>query len=220
MKVIVTGSTGMVGKSVLLECLKSKEVEQVLVVNRRSLKMAHPKLKEVIHAEFLDLSPIAAQLGGYDACFHCMGVSVVGMKENEYTRLTFDLTAHWVKTLYDLNPTMVFNYVSGTGTDSSEQGRSMWARVKGKTENMVLGQGFKDAYAFRPGGILVEKGVEASRGSMSRVYAMVRPLIYLLGNTRYVTTGPNIGKAMINTVLYPQEMKHLENVDIDKLAKR
>lgn len=219
MKVIITGSTGMVGKSVLLECLKSKEVEQVLVINRRSLKMTHPKLKEVLHADFLDLSPIKEQLQGYDACFHCMGVSAVGMKEKEYTRLTFDLTAHWVTTLYDLRPTMVFNYVSGTGTDSSEQGRSMWARVKGKTENMVLRQGFKDAYAFRPGGILVEKGVEASRASMSRMYALMRPLIYLLRNTRYVTTGPNIGKAMINTVLYPQEVKQLENVDIDRLAK-
>lgn len=219
MKVIVTGSTGMVGKSVLLECLRSNEVEQVLAINRRSLKMAHPKLKEILHADFLDLSPIEEQLQGYDACFHCMGVSAVGMKEDTYTRLTFDLTAHWVKTLYELNPEMTFNYVSGAGTDSSEQGRAMWARVKGKTENMVLQQGFKDAYAFRPGGILVEKGVEASRGSMSWVYAMMRPLIYLLRNTRYVTTGPNIGKAMFNTVLYPQEVKHLENVDIDKLAK-
>ncbi len=158
MKVIITGSTGMVGKSVLLECLRSNEVEQVLVVNRRSLKMAHPKLKEVLHADFLDLSVIKEELQGYDACFHCMGVSAVGMKEQEYTRLTFDLTAHWVKTLHELNPDMVFNYVSGAGTDSSERGRSMWARVKGKTENMVLRKGFKDAYAFRPGGILVEKG--------------------------------------------------------------
>lgn len=220
MKVIVTGSTGMVGKSVLQQCLRSNEVEQVLAINRRSLNMIHPKLKEVLHADFLDLAPIKEEMAGYDACFHCMGVSAVGMKEAEYTRLTFDLTAHWADTLYELNPGMVFNYVSGAGTDSSEKGRAMWARVKGRTENMVLARGFQDAYAFRPGGILVEKGVQAANGSVSRFYALMRPLIYLMRNTKFVTTGPNIGKAMINTLLYPQEVKHLENIDIDKLASQ
>lgn len=218
MKVIITGSTGMVGKSVLLECLRSPHVEKVLVINRRPVGIEDPDLIEILHADFLNLDPVKHELTGYDAIFHCMGVSAVGMKEKDYTRLTYELTAHWAEVLYQLNPDMVFNYVSGTGTDSSEQGRSMWARVKGKTENMVLGKGFRDAYMFRPGGILVEKGVQAAKGSVSRFYAMLRPLLVLMRNTKFVTTGPNIGKAMINSVKYPQKLKHLENDDIDELA--
>lgn len=219
MKVIITGSTGMVGKSVLTECLRNDKISSVLVVNRRPVGLTHPKLKELLHQNFLGLRPIQSQLAGYDACFHCMGVSAVGMNEADYTRLTYDLTAHWVDTLYELNPDMVFNYVSGAGTDSSEKGRSMWARVKGKTENKVLDKGFKDAYAFRPGGIIVEKGVRAAKGSVSRMYALFKPLLILMKNTRFVTTGPNIGKAMINSVSEPLSTKHLENVDIDELAK-
>ncbi len=220
MKVIITGATGMVGKSVLLEAIRSEEVESILLVNRRPVGIDHPKVKEVIHKDFLDITPIRSELEGYDAIFHCMGVSAVGMKEADYTKLTYDLTAHWVEVLFELNSEMVFNYVSGAGTDSSEKGRQMWARVKGRTENMILNRGFKDAYMFRPGGILVEKGVRASKGSVSRLYAAMRPLLYLMRNSRFVTTGPNIGKAMIKSVLHPQENKHLENPDIDALAEQ
>lgn len=218
MKVIITGSTGMVGKSVLLEALRSEQVREVLLINRRPVGLQHPKLKELIHEDFLKLEAIRDQLRGYGAIFHCMGVSAVGMKEDAYTRLTYQLTGHWVDTLYEINPGIVFNYVSGTGTDSSEQGRQMWARVKGRTENMILNKGFKDAYMFRPGGILVEKGVKAAKGSTSRVYAMLRPLLLLMKHSKYVTTGPNIGKAMVNSVLKPQKIKILENRDIDALA--
>ncbi|MCE7994033.1 MAG: NAD-dependent epimerase/dehydratase family protein [Roseivirga sp.] len=219
MRVIITGSTGMVGKSVLLECLRNDKISSVLVVNRRPVGLTHPKLTELLHQDFLDLNPLLSQLEGYDACFHCMGVSAVGMKEADYTRLTYELTVHWVDTLYKLNPDMVFNYVSGAGTDSSEKGRAMWARVKGKTENKVLNKGFKDAYAFRPGGIIVEKGVTSAKGSVSRLYALLKPLLILMKNSRYVTTGANIGKAMINSLSKPGSNKHLENLDIDELAK-
>lgn len=218
MKVIITGATGMVGKSVLLECLKDDRISEILLINRRSTELKDDKVKELLHSDFLDLSPIVDQLEGYDAIYHCMGVSAVGMKEADYTRLTFDLTKHWADTLFDINPDMVFNYVSGTGTDSTEKGRQMWARVKGKTENYLLQKRFKDAYMFRPGGILVEKGVKPANGSVSKFYNLLRPLIWLLRNTKYVTTGPNIGKAMINSIFKPQEIKILENPDIDALA--
>ncbi len=208
----------MVGKSVLLECVKCEAVTHILLVSRKSVEMDHPKIKEVLHKDFLNLEPIQSDLVGYDAIFHCMGVSAVGMKEATYTRLTYDLTVHWAETLFQLNPHMVFNYVSGEGTDSREKARAMWARVKGRTENMVLKRGFKDAYMFRPGGILVEKGIKASNGSVSRMYAAMRPLLILLRNTRFVTTGPNIGQAMINSVLSPQDLKILTNRDIDQLA--
>lgn len=218
MKVIITGATGMVGKAVLLECLKDDRVENILLINRKPTGITDPKIKEVLHADFLNLEPIKNEMVGYDAIFHCMGVSAVGMSETDYTKLTYDLTKHWADILFELNPDMTFNYVSGTGTDSSEKGRQMWARVKGRTENYLLNKGFKDAYMFRPAGILVEKGVAPSKGSMSRIYNLLKPLLWLLRNTKYVTTGRNIGQTMINSVARPHELKVLENPDIDSLA--
>lgn len=220
MKVIITGATGMVGKSVLLEAIKDDRVTEILLINRKPTGVEGPKITEILHTDFLDLSPIKEQLKGYDAVFHSMGVSAVGMKEEEYVRLTFDLTAHWAETLIELNPGIIFNYVSGAGTDSSEKGRQMWARVKGKTENFLLNRGFEDAYIFRPGGILFEKGITASKASMSRVYNLLKPLLWLLRNTKYVTTGQNIGKAMINSVEKAYDKKVLECPDIDDLASK
>lgn len=162
MRVIITGTTGMVGKGVLLECLEHPKINEVLIINRRSSGVNHPKLKEIIHKDFFDLSLIEHELKNCDACFFCLGTSAVGKSEKEYTRITYELTKHWSDTLYKLNPNMVFNYVSGTGTDSSEKGNAMWARVKGKTENYILSKGFKAAYMFRPGIILPEKDVKSS----------------------------------------------------------
>src|SRR5471032_805043 len=149
-KAIVTGATGMVGEGVLLECLIHPEVEQILVVNRKPGGVLHPKLREIIHADFFDLAPIEPQLIGYNACFFCLGVSSVGMKQEEYKHLTNDLTLNVGKLLVRLNPEMTFCYVTGAGTDSSEQGRVAWARVKGATENALL-RLFKKSYMFRPG---------------------------------------------------------------------
>lgn len=208
----------MVGKAVLLECLESKAVNQVLVVNRSELGMQHPKLKEVLHGDFKNFNAIKETLKGYDACFYCMGVSSLGLSEEKYADITYTMTAALASVLYGLNPQMVFNYVSGTGTDSSEKGRGMWARVKGRTENMVLNMGFKDAYAFRPGAILPEKGVKSKTGWYNALYVLLRPLYPLLRKMKSVTLSSNVGKAMINSVLYPQEQKHLENTDINLLA--
>src|SRR5476649_1685252 len=150
MKTIITGATGMVGEGVLLECLNNPGVDQVLVINRKPGGVSHPKLHEVIHADFFNLSPIERELVGFDACFFCLGVSSVGMSKEEYRHITYDLTLSVAQMLAKLNPAMSFCYVTGAGTDSSEQGGTAWARVKGATENALIGL-FKQAYMFRPG---------------------------------------------------------------------
>jgi nucleoside-diphosphate-sugar epimerase len=218
MKVIITGTTGMVGKGVLIECLESKEVESVLIINRSSADISHPKLTEIIHKDFSDLTSIKENLKGYDACFFCMGISSLGMGEEEYYRITYTMTEALGKLLYDINPGLVFNYVSGAGTDSSEKGKIMWARVKGKTENMIFCMGFKDAYAFRPGVIIPEKGVKSKTGWVNFLYALTKPLFPLMLKFKSITSSSRMGKAMINSVLHPQELKVLENKDINELA--
>ena len=150
MKAIITGATGMVGEGVLLECLSNPAVEQILVINRRAGGVSHPKLHEIIHGDFFNLAPIEAQLAGFDACFFCLGVSSVGMSQADYKHMTYDLTLNVAQLLAKLNPAMTFCYVTGSGTDSSEHGRTAWARVKGATENALL-RLFKEAYMFRPG---------------------------------------------------------------------
>jgi len=150
MKVIITGTTGMVGEGVLLGCLENPEVERVLSIARRSCGHAHPKLSEVVVADFRDVSSIERDLGNYDACFYCAGVSSVGMSEADYTRTTYETPLRFAETLARLNPMMTFVHVSGAHTDSSEQGRVMWARVKGKAENALARLPFKAVYNFRP----------------------------------------------------------------------
>lgn len=220
MKVIITGTTGMIGKGVLYECLDHSEIESVLVINRNTLGMNHPKLKEIIHKDFSNLSSIKNELQGYDACFHCMGVSVVGLNEEQYTKLTYGITKEFTDTLYELNPNMLFNYVSGTGTDSSEKGRSMWARIKGKTENYVLNKGFKNAIMFRPGAIIPEKGIKSRTNWYKFMYVILTPFFPLLKKSNNITTTTKIGLAMINSVLVGSNSKHIENKAINALAKK
>jgi uncharacterized protein YbjT (DUF2867 family) len=216
--VIITGSTGMVGKGVLLECLESPKIGKVLVVNRHSLGMEHSKLEEVLLSDFRKVADIKTHLRGYDACFFCMGVTSVGMREEAYAKITYDITRAFADVLYELNPHMVFTYVSGTGTDSSESGRIMWARVKGKTENMIFEKGFKDAYAFRPGVIIPEKGIKSATGWYNAMYAITRPLFPLFKRSRNITTTTRLGQAMINCLFQTVEKKVLENSDINALA--
>lgn len=216
LKVIITGSTGMVGKGVLLECIDSPEVEQILVINRSPVGITHPKLKEIIHKDFFDWSGIREQLNGYNACFFCMGVSSVGMNEADYRRMTYDLTLGFAKEVLALNDGMTFCYVSGAGTDSTEQGRMMWARVKGKTENDLLGLGFKDAYMFRPGFIQPMRGIKSKTALYQGIYNIISPLYGLLRRLpKYVTTTVVIGKAMIRVAMDGYDKKVLESVDIN-----
>ncbi|MCO6501073.1 MAG: NAD-dependent epimerase/dehydratase family protein [Vicingus serpentipes] len=218
-KAIITGTTGMVGKAVLLECLEHPDVESVLVINRKSIQLNHPKLKEIIHADFFDLTPIQNELTGYNVCFFCLGVSAMGMNEKEYTKYTYELTTHFAKIVAQQNPEMTFNYVSGTGTDSTEKGNIMWARVKGKTENALLTMPFKNVYLFRPGIILPEKGVKSKVSWYQTLYVLLKPFYPLFRQFKSVTTSSRVGKAMINSVLKGYSKKHLDNTDINELAK-
>jgi len=209
---IIFGATGMVGEGVLHECLKHPDIESVLVINRRSCGVNHGKLKEIIHKDFLDLSPIENELAGYNASYFCMGVSSIGKKEEEYTRLTYDLTMHVANTLVKLNPEMTFCYISGAGTDSTEKGRSMWARVKGKTENDLLKLPFKASYMFRPGYIQPTKGLKNTY-KFYKVVAPFYPLIkFLFSNS--VCTLEEIGLSIINITLYGSDKQILECKDI------
>lgn len=220
MKAIITGSTGMVGKAVLLECIDDARVKEVLLINRNPLAISHPKVKEIIHKDFMDFTSIQYQLIGYDLCCHCMGVTSAGMNEDQYTEFTFTITKQLATTLHEINPDMVFNYVSGTGTDSTEKGKTMWARVKGRTENMILKMGFKDAYMFRPGVIIPERGIVSRTKLYNLFYIIARPFFPLLKKMKSVTTTTNIGKAMINSYYNPHQLKFLEGKDINELAER
>ncbi len=217
-RVIITGSTGMVGRGVLLECLESEGVEHILLVSRKPCDIAHQKISDIIHPDFSDLSSIREQLRGYDACFFCLGVSALGMSEERYSELTYSLTRRFAEAVHLMNPEAMFIYVSGAGTDSSERGKTMWARVKGMTENAVLSMGFHDAYAFRPGLILPEKGVKSRTTWYSAVYVLLKPLFPLLKKSESVTTTARVGQAMINAAMYGYDKKRLDNKDINILA--
>jgi uncharacterized protein YbjT (DUF2867 family) len=215
-KAIITGVTGMVGEGVLHECLLHPYVESVLVINRKPCGVEHEKLQEIIHKNFFDLSPIENHLAGYNACYFCAGVSSVGKKEEEYKHITYDLTLNFAKTLLKLNSEMTFCYVSGVGTDSTEKGRSMWARVKGKTENDLMKLGFKDAYMFRPGYIQPTKGLKNAY-KIYKIFAPFYPVLKTLF-PKYVVSLKELGKSMINVTLYGSEKKVLECKDIVKLS--
>ncbi len=215
-RVLVTGASGMVGEGVLLECLQNPAVEAVLVIGRRSCGITHPKLQEILHADFFDITPLADRLGGYHACFFCLGVSSVGMKEPEYYRLTYTLTLHVARVLSARNPDMSFCYVSGAGTDSSEQGRSMWARVKGKTENDLRKLPFRAAYAFRPG--VIE--ADTKQKNLPGLYKWLSWLIGLMKwlMPRYVCNVREIGRAMIGVSRKGYVKNVIEISDIKQLA--
>jgi uncharacterized protein YbjT (DUF2867 family) len=219
MKVILFGATGMVGQGVLRECLLDADVENVLADGRSPTAHQHAKLREIVHDNFLDYSAIESQLTGYDACFFCLGVSSVGIDEARYRHLTYDITLAAARTLAKLNPQMVFVYVTGRGTDSSEQGRSMWARVKGKTENDLLKLPFKAAYMFRPAGILPLHGIRSKTAWYQAVYVVAAPLLTLLNRIapKYMTTTEQVGRAMIKVARDGFPKPVLESEDIHRL---
>lgn len=215
-RAILTGATGMVGEGVLHECLLHPDVEHILVINRRPCGISHPKLKELIHTNFYDLSSLEAGLKPYNACFFCLGVSSIGLKEDAYHRMTYDLTLHVANTLVKLNPQMTFCYVSGAGTDSTERGRSMWARVKGRTENKIMQMPFKKAYMFRPGFMQPTKGLKNTLKAYAAI-SWLYPLMHVLLPNR-VCTLREVGQAMINAVNRGPEKSILEVQDIVLLA--
>ncbi len=217
-RAIVTGATGMVGEGVLHECLMHPEVEEVLVINRRPCGVAHPKLKEIIHGDFFDLTAIESQLAGFNACFFCLGVSSIGMKEPEYTKISYTLTMNVAQTLSRLNPGMTFCYVSGAGTDGTEKGKIMWARVKGKTENDLAKMPFKAVYAFRPAFILPTKGLKNAL-SFYKYITWLYPIVHPLFPNSFGTLR-EVGLAMINCVRFGAEKRVLDTKDIAVLATK
>ena len=218
--VLITGATGMVGKGVLLECLRNPQIESVVLLNRRKINVQDAKIREILLDDFSKLETIKDQLKNIDACFHCMGVSSVGMSEEKFSELTFDITKNLADICYGINPKMTFNYVSGTGTDSTEKGRTMWARVKGRTENHILGRGFEKAYMFRPGFIIPENGIKSRTPLYNSIYVVMRPFFPLFKRMSSITTTTKIGQAMILTALNPKtDNIFLENRQINALAE-
>lgn len=214
--VIITGASGMVGMGVLLECLDNDSIKKVLVIGRRPINVEHPKLKEIIHKDFLEFASIKEQLVNYDACYYCLGISASGLSEDQYKTITYDYTMACANTLYELNPETTFIYVSGVGTNSTEKGRMMWARVKGKTENDLLNKGFKNAFAFRPGMILPLRGIKSRTKSYQFMYdyfTWLVKLIKLISPNSVVSTS-QIGLAMINSISRPYTKGILEPKDI------
>jgi len=222
MKVILFGASGMVGQGVLRECLLDPDVEAVLSIGRSASGQQHARLRELRHADFSDFAPVAGELGGYDACLFCLGVSAAGMKEDDYRRVTHGFTLAAAEVLVKQTPAMTFIYVSGTGTDSTEQGRSMWARVKGATENALGKLPFKAAYMFRPGIIQPLHGIKSKTSLYRTFYTLAAPLLPVARALfpRHVITTEEVGRAMIEVARHGWDKPLLENGDIAQAARR
>ncbi|QMV17359.1 NAD-dependent epimerase/dehydratase family protein [Granulicella sp. 5B5] len=216
LKIILTGATGLVGEGVLLECLQNPAIEQVLIVNRKHFDLAHPKLRELLVPDFMHLEAVTDQLSGYDACFYCAGISSAGMSEPDYTHITYDITLHFAATLLALNPQMTFCFISGAQTDSTEKGRIMWARVKGRTENALATLGFAHEVNLRPGFMKPMPGQRNVR-SYYRIFAALFPVLIKLFPNQGCTL-QDLARAMIHTALTGAPKPILENKDIKALA--
>lgn len=220
MKIIVFGATGMIGQGVLREALQADDVERVLVVVRAATGLSHPKLQELVHRDFTDFSAVRAELGGFDACLYCLGVSAAGMSEADYRRVTYDFALAAAETLADVNPAMTFIYVSGAGTDSTEKGGSMWARVKGETENALMRLPFRGAYMFRPAFIRPAHGERSKTASYRVIYAATGWLFPVLRwlAPRYVTSTDEVARAMLRVLREGAPQRVIENPEIVRLG--
>jgi uncharacterized protein YbjT (DUF2867 family) len=217
MKVILFGATGMVGQGVLRECLLAADVEAVLAIGRSATGQHHAKLREIVHADLTSYAALEPELAGHDACLFCLGVSAAGMSEQDYTRVTYDVTLAAAQVLARLSPGMTFIYVSGEGTDSTEQKRSMWARVKGRTENALLKLPLK-AVMFRPGLIRPMHGIRSKTRLYRITYTALWPVLPLLGVFGLLTTTERVGRAMLRVAREGAAKPILDNRDINQLA--
>jgi len=220
MNILIFGATGMVGQGVLRECLLAPDVERVVAVGRNATGQQHPKLRDLVHKDMYDYSAIEPQLQGFDACFFCLGVSSVGMKEPEYKRITYDLTLAAATVLARLNPGMTFTYVTGAGTDTSERGSRMWARVKGATENALLRLPFKAACMFRPGMIQPLHGVRSKTPLYDAAIFVLKPVLGLAHSLwpNKVTTTEKMGRAMLAVARNGAPKAVLDPADINALG--
>ena len=222
LRILLFGATGMVGQGALRECLLDPDVSEVVTVVRAATEQRHAKLREIVHRDFLDFSPVAAQLGGFDACFWCLGVSSAGMSEADYTRVTHDFTIAAAEALLPRNPAMTFVFVSGTGADSTGRGRTMWARVKGRTENDLLKMPFRAVYVFRPAMIRPLHGIRSRTRMYNVLYALMFPIVPLLQRAfpRSVTTTEIVGRAMLSVAKRGFAKRVLESGDINTAGAR
>ena len=219
MNILIFGASGMVGQGVLRECLAAGDVDKVVSVGRKALGQTHVKLEELVLGDLTQFEPVEAKLSGFDACYFCLGVSSGGMSEADYTRLTYDLTTQVAETLARLNPQMTFVYVSGSGTDSSEKGRTLWARIKGRTENALLKMPFKAAFMFRPGIIVPMDGIESKTATYRILYKILGPLLPLfqwLMPGKIMTTR-SMGQAMLKVTRSGAQTPVLEAEDLNAL---
>ncbi|MDP9146905.1 MAG: epimerase [Acidobacteriota bacterium] len=219
MNILLFGGSGMVGQGVLRECLLDPAVRRVAAVVRKPTGQQHGKLREIVHTDFVNLAPIQDQLANFDVCFFCLGQTSVGMSEADYRRVTYDLSMSVAETLVKVNPAMTFFYVSGAGTDSTEKGRSMWARVKGQTENALLKLPFKAAYMIRPAGIVPLHGIRSKTKLYNALYLMTAPLLNLAYRwfPKYMTTTEQLGRAMLRVAKEGYAKSTLESSDINQL---
>ena len=219
MKVLIFGASGMVGKGVLRECLLDPGVERVTAIGRSASGVSDPKLRDLVHGDMWNYSDIEKDLTGLDACFFCLGVTSAGMKEADYERVTYGIAVAAAETLARLNPGMTFVFVSGAGSDSSEKGRVMWARIKGKTENAILRLPFKGAYVFRPGVIQPLHGIRSRTTAYNVAYVVLGPLIPLLrwAMPGQILTTEQIGRAMLKVARSGAPKRVLESKDINAL---
>ena len=222
MRIVLFGATGMIGAGALLECLDDPEVDSVITIGRSATGVDHPKVTEIVHTDFYDYAAIRGRVVGCDGCLFCLGVSSAGMSEEAYHSLTYDLTLAAAEAVVAGAPQSTFCYVSGAGTDSSETGRAMWARVKGKTENALLRLPFKAAYMLRPGYVQPMRGVRSKTRLYQAAYVVTRPLFPVLRRLipGHVTTTVAMGRAMIELVAHGDERRILTTSDINRVAER
>ena len=208
----------MVGKAVLIECLENNLVGKILIINRQKVGLKHPKIKEILLSDFSKLNSIKNHFKDYNACFHCMGISAVGVSEKTYKKVIFDITKNLVDMLYSINKNIVFNFVSGEYTDTSEKGNIMWARVKGMTENYILKKGFKNSFMFRLGFMIPEKGINSRTRIYNFLYYITKPIFPILKISKNITTTTKLGQAMINTMFTSSKLVYLSNKEINIIA--
>ena len=222
MRILLFGATGMVGQGVLRECLLAPDVSEVVAIGRSPSGASHPKLKDLVQADLFDYRAIEDRLGGFDACFFCIGVSSVRMDEGAYTHLTYDMTLGAATTLARLNPGMSFVYVSGAGADSSESGKTMWARVRGRTENALARLPFKRSHVIRPGMIQARHGARSRTRAYRIIYPLLAPVLPLFRALmpHKVATTQTIGRALLELARHGYPKTVLETADIEEVAQR
>ena len=219
MDVLITGSTGMVGKSVLHECIKDRRVKNIYLINRSPINLKSPKISELIISDFLKIGQLREKIKNCDACFHCMGITSFGQRSEYYYKVTFEMTKSITELVYSINSNSIMTYVSGEGTSTKENSKIAWANVKGKAENYILNRGLKDAYMIRLGLLIPENGIRAKTKLYDLFYTLMRPLYPIMKLFPTITTSSKLGMAMINSLYYPVSEKFLNNRKINKLSQ-